>query len=134
MNRLTGTITQIQQSGTVLLVDIDVHGHCFSALLIEASSRPSWILEGETIDLAFKETEVSLARNLQGTISTRNRMMCKVTHVERGVLISKITLAFQSYRLVSAVTTRALDSLHITKGDDLEALVKANELTLIKKN
>jgi len=34
MNKLTGTITQIQQSGAILLVDVDINGQGFSALLI----------------------------------------------------------------------------------------------------
>ncbi|NJM17145.1 MAG: TOBE domain-containing protein [Bacteroidales bacterium] len=130
MNKLTGIITQIQQSGAILLVDIDVDGQGFSALLIESATQPQWLQKGNTVDLVFKETEVSLAKHLAGIISLRNRMMCKVLQVERGELLSKITLQFQEHNIVSAVTTRAVDSLEITFGDEIEALVKANEISL----
>jgi molybdate transport system regulatory protein len=135
MNKLTGIITQIQQSGSILLVDIAVDGHGFSALLIESATHPQWLQTGNTINLVFKETEVTLAKNLSGIISMRNRMKCKVEHIERGGLLSKITLKFQNrHTITSAITTRAVEALQLTIGDEVEALVKSNEISLMKKN
>lgn len=134
MNKLTGIITQIQQSGAIMLVDVAVDGHGFSALLIESATHPQWLQAGNIIDLVFKETEVTLAKDLSGIISTRNRIKCKVERIERGGLLSKITLKFQNrHTITSAVTTRALDSLQLTFGDEVEALVKSNEISLMKK-
>jgi molybdate transport system regulatory protein len=134
MNKLPGTIIKIQQSGAILLVDVEVDGHGFSAMLIESASQPDWLQVGNTIELVFKETEVSLAKNLSGMISMRNRMKCTVQHIERGVLLSKISLKFQEYILTSAITTRAVDTLELEVNDEVEALVKANEVSLMKKS
>ncbi len=133
MNKFPGKITQIQQSGAILLVDVDVDGHRFSAMLIESATQPEWLQEGNTIDLVFKETEVSLAKNLSGMISMRNRMRCTVQQIERGALLSKVILKFHKYSIVSAITTRSVDSLGLVVGDEVEALVKANEVSLMKK-
>jgi len=133
MNKLTGTISKIQQSGAILLVDVDVDGHGFSAMLIESATQPEWLKTGNTIDLIFKETEVSLAKNLSGMISMRNRMKCIVLHIERGELLSKVSLQFQKYVITSAITTRSVNSLDLKIGDEVEALVKANEVSLMKK-
>lgn len=133
MNKLSGTIIKIQQSGAILLVDVEVDGHGFSAMLIESASQPDWLQVGNTIELVFKETEVSLAKNLSGMISMRNRMKCTIQHIERGVLLSKIRLKFQEYILTSAITTRAVDTLELKVNDEVEALVKANEVSLMKK-
>lgn len=133
MNKLSGIISKIQQSGAILLVDVDVDGHGFSAMLIESATHPEWIREGNLIDLVFKETEVSLAKNLSGMISMRNRMKCTVQNIERGRLLSKVSLQFQKYIVTSAITTRSVDSLQLAIGDEVEALVKANEVSLMKK-
>lgn len=133
MNKLTGTISKIQQSGAILLVDVDVDGHSFSAMLIESATQLEWLQEGNSIDLVFKETEVSLAKNLSGLISMRNRMKCMVQQIERGALLSKISLKFKGYTVTSAITTRSVDSLELKIGDEVEALVKANEVSLMKK-
>ena len=116
-----------------MLVDVDVDGHGFSALLIESASNQHWIAEGNTIDLVFKETEVSLAKNLTGMLSMRNRMNCKVLEIKRGELLSSVQLQFNYQILTSAITTRAVDNLQLTIGDEVEALVKANEISLLKK-
>ena len=133
MNKLPGTITNIQQSGAILLVDIKVADRLFSALLIESANQPEWVKIGETIDIVFKETEVSLAKNLSGQISLRNRMQCVVLKIDRGELLSRVFLKFQDYTLSSAITTRSVDSLNLNIGDEVEALVKSNEVSLIKK-
>ncbi|HZL09329.1 MAG TPA: TOBE domain-containing protein [Prolixibacteraceae bacterium] len=133
MNKLTGKISRIQQSGAIILIDADVDGHVISAMLIESATHPEWLQVGNSIDLVFKETEVSLAKNLSGIISMRNRMKCTVQHIERGELLSKIDLKFQTERITSAITTRSVDNLQLAVGDEVEALVKANEVSLMKK-
>lgn len=133
MNKLLGTITNIQQSGAIMLVDIKVADCLFSALLIESANQPEWVKIGETIDIVFKETEVSLAKNLSGQISLRNRMQCVVLKIDRGELLSRVFLKFQDYTLSSAITTRSVDSLNLNIGDEVEALVKSNEVSLMKK-
>lgn len=133
MNKLPGVITNIQQSGAILLVDADVNGHGFSALLIESASRHEWLQIGHTVDLVFKETEVSLAKNLSGQISLRNRMKCVVLEIIRGDLLCKIKMSFQDNTIYSAITTRSVDAFHLAVGDEVEALVKSNEVSLMKK-
>lgn len=133
MNILTGVITKIQQSGAILLVDVDVDGQIFSALLIESATPADWLQKSRCVDLVFKETEVSLAKDLSGQISLRNRMKCQVLKIERGELLSTIQLKFKKYSITSAITTRAVDSLQIVVGDLVEAMVKSNEVSLMKK-
>jgi len=133
MNKLAGKISKIQQSGAILLVDVDVDGHGFSAMLIESATHPEWLKTGNEVYLVFKETEVSLAKNLSGMISMRNRMKCKIKQIERGELLSKVSLKFQNDIVTSAITTRSVDALKLCIDDEVEALVKANEVSLMKK-
>jgi len=60
-------------------------------------------------------------------------MMCKVLKIDRGALLSTIKMQFQEFVITSAITTRAVDSLQIIIGEEIEALVKANEISLMKK-
>jgi molybdate transport system regulatory protein len=132
MNKISGNITMIQHSGAIILVDIDVDGHGFSAMLIESATPPEWLQKGNIVGIVFKETEVALAKNLSGIISMRNRMKCTVKHIERGELLSKISLQFQKHQITSAITTRSVNALDLRIGDEVEALVKANEISLMK--
>lgn len=131
MNRLTGKITQIQKSGAIVLVDAAVCGQNFSILLIESAVQPAWLAYGCQVDLVFKETEVTLAKDLSGAISTRNRMPCKVIRVVRGELLSTVVLQFHEFTIVSAITTRSLDAMGLADEQHVEALVKSNEIALM---
>lgn len=133
MNKLSGTISRIQQSEAILLVDVQVNDQAFSALMIESVQRPEWLQAGYPVNLVFKETEVSLAKNLSGTISTRNRIKCNIIQMIRGELLTAVTLQYLDHILVSAITTRAADNLQLQIGDEVEALVKANEISLVKR-
>ncbi|HYD81690.1 MAG TPA: TOBE domain-containing protein [Paucimonas sp.] len=129
MNRFPGTIVAIEAAGGVALVDVAVGARRYTATLIDAGGAPSWRV-GMAVALLFQETEVSLAKNLSGMISMRNRMVGTVTAVERGRLLSKVTLDVDGHAVDAVITTRSCDALQLALGDAVEGLVKANEMTL----
>jgi len=133
MNKLKGTITQIQREGAILLVDVDVDGQSFSALLIESATIPVWLQVGSEVSLVFKETEVSLAKGLSGKISMRNRMKGHILKIERGELLSKISIRYGAYTIASAITTRAVDALGLCPDDVVDALIKSNEISIVAR-
>ncbi len=128
MNRLRGTIIAVESAGHVRLVDVDVNGTTFSAILLETAEC---LHPGAAVTLAFKETEVSLAKNLSGLISLRNRLPAQVRAVEKGQVLAKVTLDYQGLDVVSIITTRSAERLDLKAGDAVEALVKANEMTIL---
>ena len=131
MNRLPGIICEIDMHGSIALVEVQVGAHRFTATLIGAGDEVSGWRPGRAVTLMFKETEVSLAKNLSGLISMRNRIPCTVMAIERGRLLARVTLDFEGRRLESVITTRSSHALGLAVGDAVEGLVKANEMTLI---
>jgi molybdate transport system regulatory protein len=130
MNQFTGTISHIQQSGSIMLVEVDVDGYYFSALMIDLPQAMLWLHEGNSIDLIFKETEISIGKNITGKISLRNQLPCVVKSVKRGEILSVIELTFSGNTITSAITTRSADMLKIRTGDSVTAFIKANEIIL----
>lgn len=128
MNRLPGTIVAVESAGHVQLVDVDVDGATFSAILLEASER---LPTGKFVTLAFKETEVSLAKNLAGLISLRNRLPSRVRAIDKGRVLAKVTLDYRGREVVSVITTRSVERLDLKVDDAVEALVKANEMAIL---
>ena len=131
MNRLTGKIIAIESNSHVSLVDVTVGQDVFSATLLETPETADYLKVGTQVTLLFKETEIALAKNLSGMISLRNRISVIVQSIERGDILSAVTLDYDSKRLVSVITSRAIERLQINVGDQLEALVKANEIALM---
>ncbi len=133
MNRINVEITKVYSSDGIVLVDMEA-GNCpMSAMLIEASEIPRWIMPGNIISAVFKETEVSLAKEFSGKISLRNKLPCIIEFIERGQIMSVITLRFGEEIIHSAITTRSVDSMELKQNDNVLALIKANEITLMQQ-
>ncbi len=132
MNKLRGRITGIEFNDHVSLVDVDVSGDSFTATLLETPEDAPYLRVGNKVDVLFKETEVSLAKNLSGLISLRNRVKTTVTLVRSGVILSEVLLDYRGQTISSIITTRSIKRLDINPGDEVEAMVKANEVTLLE--
>jgi molybdate transport system regulatory protein len=134
MNRLPGRISAIDVHGSIALVEAEVGEQRFTAMLVGAGEEVAAWPTGMPVTLLFKETEVSLAKNLSGSISMRNRIATVVTSIERGTLLTRVTLAFGGHAIGSIITTRSSDALALAIGDTVEALVKTNEMSVMPEN
>lgn len=132
MNQLRGRIVGIESNDHVSLVDVEISGDTFSAMLLETPESASYLLIGNEVQVLFKETEVSLAKNLSGLISLRNRVHGSVRSVRRGAILSEVVLDYRGQTLTSIITTRSIRRLDIKQGDEVEALIKANEVSLME--
>lgn len=131
MNSLRGRIISIESNDHVSLVDVDVMGDTFTATLLETPEDAPYLRLGNAVDVLFKETEVSLAKGLSGLISLRNRVKTTVKLVRSGVILSEVVMDYRGNTISSIITTRSIARMAIKAGDQVEALVKANEVTLI---
>lgn len=132
MNRLRGIVTACESSDHLSLVDVDACGDIFTAVVVETPDSAPWLNPGSKVWVLFKETEVSLAKNLSGLISLRNRMAGRVTAIRKGHLLSEVRLDYRGAAVVSVITTRSVERLGLQEGDTVEGLVKANEVTLME--
>jgi molybdate transport system regulatory protein len=130
VNRLQGTIVAIDSNHYMSLVDVKVGGDIFVATLLETPASADYLKVGMLVNVLFKETEVALARDLAGQISMRNRFKVKVLDIQHGEILSALTLDYAGKLITSIITTRAVQRLQIKPSDELEALVKANEVAL----
>ena len=132
MNRLTGTITAIESNDHLSLVDVISGRDTYTAMLLETPRSAPHLKVGNTVAILFKETEVSLAKGLEGQISLRNRVRGTVRQIRRGDILCEVVLDRDGQTLTSIITTRAATRLALHIGDEVEALVKANEVSLVE--
>ena len=131
MNTLTGTISAIDSDGSLCLVDIEVAGQrTMSALVVETPGQCPWLRQDNKVQVLFKETEVSIARNLSGEISLRNRLDAAITDIRSEGMLAEISLDFAGQQIVSIITSRSAKRMALQVGDGVEWLVKANEISL----
>ena len=130
MNKLTGKIVLIESSQHMSMVDIDVNGDVFSSIVLETPATAAYLKQGSLVTLLFKETEVSIAKNLSGMISLRNRFKATIKHVEKSDILTKVFLNYKTYEIISIISTRSAQKLGLIDGNEVEWLVKTNEVSL----
>ncbi|MGC2458189.1 MAG: TOBE domain-containing protein [Gallionellaceae bacterium] len=132
MNRLPGIITAIESNDHLALVDVVVGQDAFTAMLMETPQNAPYLRVANTVAVLFKETEVSLAKDLSGRLSLRNKVRGIVRQIRRGDILCEVVLDCNGNTLTSIITTRAMKRLELQEGDEVDALVKANEVSLME--
>jgi molybdopterin-binding protein len=130
MNTLDVKIKSLKTSGGFSVIEFDYKGDTLCATLIDINSSATEFRIGDNVKIAFKETEVSIGKNLEGLISLRNRMKCIIKKIETGEALSLITLEYKETLIISIITTGSAKRLLLKEGDKVEALVKANEVSM----
>ena len=131
MNRLPGTILSIESNEHLSLVDVVAGQVTYTAMLMETPENAPYLKVGHDVEILFKETEVSLAKNLSGVISLRNIVRGTVKTIRSGDILCEVVLNCDGQMLTSIITQRAVRRLELKVGDEVDAMVKANEVSLI---
>lgn len=132
MNRLKGTITNVESTDAISLVDVAVGADGFSSIVLETPQTSPFIAPGRKVWLLFKETEVSINKDIGARLSLRNRMKSTVKEVEKGKVLARVVLDYAGNDVVSVITSRSVERLGIAVGDAVEGLVKANEMLIME--
>ena len=131
MNRLKGTIVRIESDRHLSLVEVQIGDDLFSSVVLETPESFQHLSVGKEVYLLFKETEVSIAKNLRGEISLRNRFPSIIKKIIRGRILSQLILDYKGNTISSIITTRSCQRLRLNIGDEVIALVKANEMSIV---
>jgi len=132
MNKLKGRIIGINSSDHMSIISVDVDGDIFSSIVLEGKSGPVNYKIKDPVTLLFKETEVGLAKNLSGMISLRNRFKATITKIDLGPILAKVSLNYKNILIESIISSRSGIEMKLREQEEVEWLVKTNEVTLMK--
>ncbi len=130
MNCLQGKITLLKVYENLTLVSIQVGEVLMKSIVIETPETCSYLVKNKEIKVLFKETEVIIGKGSNLKISLQNRFECTIKHIEKGILLSKLTLATHGTEIFSIITSNAVEQLGLSLGQQVQALVKTNEIML----
>jgi molybdopterin-binding protein len=130
MNNLAGTIVNIQSSSDMSIIELAVNGDVFSAMVLETPFSASYLKEGKKVEIVFKETEVAIGKGLSGLVSIRNRFKGRIQNIEEHPLLTTIVLDYKGGLITSIISTKSVHRLNLKNTDEVEWLVKTNEVSL----
>ncbi len=127
MNTLHAVITNIDRHESLSFLEIDAAGIPLGILLFDLNPR---FRKGCGVKVLFKETEVSLAKELAGEVSFSNRFSAIVTAIKSSCMLADITLLSAAGEFASIITVRAVEKLDLKINDEVTVLIKASQLSL----
>ena len=131
MNRLQGTIEQIQVSGHLSRVRVMLPGGVrLQAIVIDTPDTAAYLAGQGPIGVLFKETEVILSLEDRASTSVENRLKGCIEHLEEGELLSRITLRSEEGPITAVVAAGAVKRLGLRTGTEVTALIPMNEIML----
>ncbi len=131
LNSIKGVIQQIQTSGSLSLVSVEVSPELLlKAIVIETPASAAYLRLGGSIKVLFKETEVIIGTENVVGISLQNRIPSTIQTIEQGALISKLTLKSELGNIASIISTNAVQTLALEVGTSVLAMIKLNEIML----
>lgn len=65
-------------------------------------------------------------------VGARNRIMGKITEIKKGTLMCLVKVDVPASKMASVMTVESLEELGVKKGDEVEIVVKAVNVLLMK--
>ncbi len=125
MNKMEAVVSKIQSVDNLNIIQFD---HCGIILSMMGLELPN-IKIGSKVILSVKPTHVSIAKNLNGSISLSNIIKTKIIKLTNGQLLSSILLELKNGAIIQSIITYSSSKrMDLREGDEVEMLIKASEL------
>ena len=129
MNKITATITKMQSADTVNLVSFDVAGQRMQMVALELDER---LAVGSKVIVGAKATNIVLAKERVEAISISNQLNVKIEGIDMGTLLCSVCFDFAGERWESIITRESALRTELSVDDNIVALIKSSELSIVE--
>lgn len=128
MNKLEATVSKIDSLENLTIVQFDFFGITLSMMSLGLSN----IKVGTKVILNINASHIAIAKDLKGEISLSNKLECTIEKLDKGKLLSSLTLRIKDTKITSIITTNSVNRMNLCQNDNVTALIKASELSIQK--
>ena len=129
MNTLIATVTKIDTIDNLNIVNFDFSDQTLSMMSLDLSDD---IKIGTKVKLITKPSYIAIAKEFSGILSYSNQLKAKIKELENGKLLSSVKLQIEEFVLESIITFESSKKMNLKVGDEVTALIKASELSILK--
>lgn len=128
MNRIDGTIVDIDTDGYMSLVKVKTEIGYISLILLETPSKADYLRKGRLLNLIFNPTSVKISKVYTEELSIDNSIECQVKDIKYNKILSVITLKAKDIEIISYITTKTKERLNIKQGEKVYALISSSDI------
>lgn len=131
MNKLKGFVRGIINDDDISIIEIMAEGVSLSAIRTKGGGSFAINIDDQVI-VSFKETAMSIGKNLSGELSIQNRFDLIIRSLTVGKVLTKILVDFGAHHFVSVITTASAKRMQLRPGDLVQGLVKTTDMLFSK--
>ncbi len=129
MNSFKAKVTKIENLDSLNIVQFEFNNlNLLSMMSLELDN----LKEGMTVLLNVKATHIGIAKDLQGQISFSNFIPSEIIKINKGKLLSDITLKSGDTVFTSIITSHSVNRMNLQEKQKVSAVFKASELSIRK--
>ncbi len=129
MNTIVATVIKIDNIDNLNIVNFTFDNQTLSMMSLDLSDD---IKIGVRVKLMANPSHIAIAKELNGMVSYSNQLKAKIVEIDNGKLLSSIRLLVGEDSLESIITFRSSQKMNLKIGDDVTALIKASELSILE--
>ncbi len=129
MNTIRAVVNRRESCESINIVNFLADKQSLSMISLELSKE---IREGVEVNLGVKSTNIALAKDFEGLLSLSNQLKVKISVLNFGVLLCSVKFEFAGDTLESIITKASAESMHLQIGDEITALIKSSDLSIIE--
>jgi len=127
MNKIEAKVSKIESVENLNLVNFLFNENTLTMISLELNKR---VKKNKKVLLNIKPTNISLAKNFEGLISSSNKLTGKIVSIERGKLLSGVICDVNKVLMEAIVTTKSLDQMNLSLRENIVLLFKASDLAI----
>ncbi len=131
MNHIIATVTAIESMEELTIVTFEAEGQTMRMMGLGLTLP---IVVGSPVTLAAKASNIALAKELKGMLSTSNQLDSLIESVKMGKMLCSVKVRFGEALLESITTRASALRMDLKVGDVVTTLIKASELSIVKVN
>ena len=129
MNRISATVTDIEACDGITLISFMASGQPMRMMALEIDDR---LQKGSKVILGVKASHIALAKNPPGEMSISNRLRAEIVSIENGRLLSSVKFHLGGESIESIITLESSRRMNLRQGDEIIALIKSSELSILE--
>ena len=131
MNSFPAHIKEVKTNGAMSIVFVTMDsGEELMSVVIDTPESAPYLKSGNKVNVLFKETEVAVSTQKELNISIENRIAGNITHIEVGVLLSRLILETKIGEVIAIISTMSVRQMGLVEKMNVMILVKLNEIIL----
>ncbi len=129
MNRIEAIVTDIEYFDNITIVSFEADEQSMRMMSLELDDT---IVIGSKVILGIKASNIALAKDLNGLLSISNQLKVTVESLTNGKLLSSIKFSFAGSLIESIITRESSQKMGLQAGEEIIALIKSSELSLLE--